>query len=149
MATIQTPMCSTCMERWPGMKISAHSSECQRCCRDKGVPKMYATANNINPGSLPQELCIWYLNLMIRASHVRLPAAHYLNTKVLPKAMGFRNVLSSLKYILMSPQILLGRGAGHDDYHGAPPPKEANKSFEISSLTRYYRRSTLEFFIVI
>ena len=56
MATIQTPMCSTCMERWPGMKVSARSSECQRCSRDKGAPKMYSGANNMDPGSVPLEL---------------------------------------------------------------------------------------------
>ena len=35
MATIESPMCSTCMEKFPGLKISARTSECLRCARDK------------------------------------------------------------------------------------------------------------------
>ena len=56
LVSIQTPTCSTCMESFPGMKMSSPSSECQRCCRDKVVPKLYSSANNMDPGPVPSEL---------------------------------------------------------------------------------------------
>ena len=29
---------------------------CVRCCRDKHIPKMYSSANNMDPGPLPPQL---------------------------------------------------------------------------------------------
>ena len=44
MSTIDTPTCSTCMEKFPGMKVNGQS-ECLRCARDKNVPKLYSLDN--------------------------------------------------------------------------------------------------------
>ena len=32
-ATIETPTCSTCMERFPGMRVNVIKSECLRCAK--------------------------------------------------------------------------------------------------------------------
>lgn len=55
MSTIQTPKCSTCMERFPGIQLNSRG-ECLRCTRDKHVPKLFSEANNMDPGSTPTEL---------------------------------------------------------------------------------------------
>ena len=56
MATIETPICTTCKECFPGMKVNAKKSECQRCARDKHVPKLFSADNNMHPGEVPPEL---------------------------------------------------------------------------------------------
>ena len=55
-ATICSPVCSTCLAGFPGMNLHHNSTECQRCSRDKHMPKLYSCANNMNPGSIPPEL---------------------------------------------------------------------------------------------
>ena len=45
MSTIDTATCSTCMEKFPGMKVNGQS-ECLRCACDKNVPKLYSLDNN-------------------------------------------------------------------------------------------------------
>ena len=55
MASIQTPTCITCKEKFPGMQVNSHS-ECLRCYRDKHVPKLFSHANNMHPGQIPMEL---------------------------------------------------------------------------------------------
>ena len=62
MSTIQSPACSTCLEQFPGMKLSSKSAECARCARDKLTPKLYSAANNMSPGkNVPEELQVSYL----------------------------------------------------------------------------------------
>ena len=55
MASIQTPTCITCKEKFPGMQVNSHS-ECLRCYRDKHVPKLFSHENNMHPGQIPMEL---------------------------------------------------------------------------------------------
>ena len=55
MSTIDTPTCSTCMEKFPGMKVNGQS-ECLHCARDKNVPKLYSLDNNVHPGHIPPQL---------------------------------------------------------------------------------------------
>lgn len=55
MATIETPTCITCMEKFPGMKVNSNS-QCQRCARDKHTLKLFSVENNMHPGSVPVEL---------------------------------------------------------------------------------------------
>ena len=55
MSTIDTPTCSTCMEKFPGMKVNGQS-ECLSCARDKNVPKLYSLDNNVHPGHIPPQL---------------------------------------------------------------------------------------------
>ena len=45
----------------PGLTVaivSPHCTECVRCRRDKHIPKVYSTANNMNPGPVPPELVV-------------------------------------------------------------------------------------------
>ena len=45
MLSIESLLCTTCLEKFPGTKMSVKSPECLRCCRDNKVPKLYS-ANN-------------------------------------------------------------------------------------------------------
>ena len=56
MAKLESPVCSTCMEKFPGMNTSIRSSECLRCARDKHVPKLFSANNNMHPGVVPPQL---------------------------------------------------------------------------------------------
>ena len=56
MATLDTPTCSTCSERFPGLHFHSTSHECLRCSCDKHIPKLYSSANNMNPGPIPPQL---------------------------------------------------------------------------------------------
>ena len=54
-AALSSPTCITCMESFPGMRVTS-KSECARCSRDKHTPKVFSEANNMNPGQVPPEL---------------------------------------------------------------------------------------------
>ena len=56
MATLDTPVCATCSERFPGLQLHSNSTECLRCSRDKHTPKVYSSANNMSPGPIPPQL---------------------------------------------------------------------------------------------
>ena len=60
MATIESPVCATCMEKFPGLKVNARTSECLRCARDKHVPKLFSADNNMHPGVVPSQLQVSY-----------------------------------------------------------------------------------------
>ena len=51
-ASTESPMCSTCLEKFPGTKMASKSSEGQRCYCDKKVPELFS-ADNMSPGSVP------------------------------------------------------------------------------------------------
>ncbi len=55
-STLEMPICSTCMEKFPGLKVNSESSVCLRCSRDKINPKLYSSENNMIPGPVPVEL---------------------------------------------------------------------------------------------
>ena len=64
LTSLQTPKCVTCHERFPSMNIrqaptTNNKTECVRCSRDKHIPKMYSTPNNMNPGAVPPELMVY------------------------------------------------------------------------------------------
>ena len=50
--------CTTCLECFPDLTMAASSTECRRCTQDKHIPKLYSTANNMNPGVVPRQLPI-------------------------------------------------------------------------------------------
>ena len=56
--TLQVSMCSTCSEKFPGMKVKSTGRmlECVRCSHDCHVPKLYSSSNNMHPGLVPLEL---------------------------------------------------------------------------------------------
>ena len=54
--------CSTCLECFPDLSMaSGGSTECTRCSHDKHIPKLYTTANNMNPGTVPPQLQVYPL----------------------------------------------------------------------------------------
>ena len=55
MATLDTPVCTTCSERFPGLQLYSNSAECLHCSRDKHIPKVYSSAN-MNPGPIPPQM---------------------------------------------------------------------------------------------
>ena len=60
MHTVQRWKCQPvqliCCKQFPGLKVNSHSGECLSCSRDKHVPKLYSSENNMNPGPVPQQL---------------------------------------------------------------------------------------------
>ena len=48
--------CTTCLECFSDLTMAAGSTECRRCTQDKHIPKLYSTANNMNPGVVPHQL---------------------------------------------------------------------------------------------
>ena len=63
-SALSSPTCITCMESFPGMKVT-FKSECARCSRDKHTPKVFSEANNMNPGQVPPELQVSKRTLLI------------------------------------------------------------------------------------
>ena len=55
-AALEMQKCTTCSEVFPGLQLRSHSTECMRCNRDKHVPKLYSSMNNMDPGPVPQQL---------------------------------------------------------------------------------------------
>ena len=49
--SLQFIRCSTCLERFPGLKKKSNHIECVRCHQDKHIP-----ANNMHPGVVPPQL---------------------------------------------------------------------------------------------
>ena len=47
-ASLNSSRCSTCSESSPGLQFRPPSTEYVRCCRDKHVPKMCSSANNMD-----------------------------------------------------------------------------------------------------
>ena len=59
MESLQFHGCSTCAECFPNMNVVTRSNgvqECRRCSNDKRIPKVYSSANNMNPGQVPLQL---------------------------------------------------------------------------------------------
>ena len=53
MTSLSSPKCSTCLESFPGIQLRSPTTECM-CSRDKHAPKVFSSANNIDPGALLQ-----------------------------------------------------------------------------------------------
>ena len=68
-ASIESPICCTCLEKFPGTKMASKPSECLRCYRDKKVPKLFSADNNMSPGSVPAELQVSYLGYVNSKMH--------------------------------------------------------------------------------
>ena len=47
-AALEMQKCTTCSEAFPGLQLRSHSTECMRCNRDKHVPKLYSSMNNMD-----------------------------------------------------------------------------------------------------
>ena len=58
--TLNSPKCSTCSESFPGIQLRSPSTI--RCYRDKHTPKLYSSANGMDPGPLPSQLQVSIIN---------------------------------------------------------------------------------------
>ena len=58
LTSLEFHKCTTCLERFPDLTMSASGTECRRCSGDKHVPKLYSAANNMNPGPVPCVLAL-------------------------------------------------------------------------------------------
>ena len=61
LAALQVSKCITCLENFPGLNVrtvlpDSSDTECVRCRRDKHIPKLYSSMNNMDPGPVPPEL---------------------------------------------------------------------------------------------
>ena len=51
--------CDTCLERFPNLSVMTQANginECIRCGNDKHIPKLFSSANNMDPGAVPPQL---------------------------------------------------------------------------------------------
>ena len=55
-SALTSPTCSTCLESFPGLQLRPSSTECVRCLKDLRTPKLFSSANNMDPGTLPSQL---------------------------------------------------------------------------------------------
>ena len=65
LVALESPRCTTCSEAFPGLQLHSQSTECLRCSRDKHTPKLYSSANNMNPGLVPPQLQVRHTSCMI------------------------------------------------------------------------------------
>ena len=79
-AALDAPTCFTCSERFPGLYFHSESNECLCCSRDNHIPKLYSSANNINPGPIPPQLQVSNTACTVKAS-----VFWYFTWKMLPQ----------------------------------------------------------------
>ena len=63
LASVQCQKCFTREEHFPNLNVntlSDQTTECRRCNQDKWIPKLYSSANNMNPGPVPPQLQVSY-----------------------------------------------------------------------------------------
>ena len=51
--------CDTCLERFPNLSVTTQANainKCIRCGNDKDIPKLFSSANNMDPGAVPPQL---------------------------------------------------------------------------------------------
>ena len=63
-ATLDLSTCTTCLESFPCLQLHLESAECLRCSWDNRIPKLYSSANNMDPGPIPSELQVGKLLLL-------------------------------------------------------------------------------------
>ena len=68
-AMVDLSTCTTCLESFPGLQLHLGSAECLRCCRDKHIPKLYSSSNNMDPGPIPSKLQV-DSNITVMSSYV-------------------------------------------------------------------------------
>ena len=65
-------LCNVCLEEFPSFITNSTTTEmCHRCNLDTQTPKIFSAENNMNPGPVPPELLVCYINL------------YYLNARLL------------------------------------------------------------------
>ena len=68
-ATLDLSTCTTCLESFPGLQLHLEPAECLCCSRDKRIPKLYSSANNMDPGPIPFQLQVGN-NIRVMSSYV-------------------------------------------------------------------------------
>ena len=56
LTNLEITYCTTCSEGFPGLTLQSDTTECLRCSRDRHEPKLFSSANNMDPGPLPIQL---------------------------------------------------------------------------------------------
>ena len=56
MAQLKFHECNTCKERFTGLRLRSDLSQCIQCSNDHHQTKLYSSANNMDPGPVPQVL---------------------------------------------------------------------------------------------
>ena len=109
LTSLQTPKCITCQERFPGMNVrqaptTNDETECVRCSRDKHIPKMYSTPNNMNPGAVPPELmvCVYFITTTDYKLHLHFSLIDTLLTTALQGLTQVEEMLISAVMPIMS-----------------------------------------------
>jgi len=64
LASLQQRKCVMCNERFPSICLN-DTNCCTRCHNDTHVPKLFSASNNMDPGSVPPELTVSGLNIII------------------------------------------------------------------------------------
>ena len=64
MSSLQFATCDLCHEAWPTMKVRVRNNlhVCDRCHRDKSIPKLFSSQNNAVPGPVPE--CLSQLSVV-------------------------------------------------------------------------------------
>ena len=91
LATLDTLTCPTCSERFPGLHFHSKSDECLCCSRDKHIPKLYSSANNMNPGPIPPQLHVSNTDMHLHTGAVIYENSMY--SELLEEAGVFSKVL--------------------------------------------------------
>ena len=55
-ASLSHSECTTCHECFCGLRLRRQSSECICCSKDQHIPKLFSSANNMDPGPIPPQL---------------------------------------------------------------------------------------------
>ena len=69
-SSIKCPTCTTCIKKFPGLNVGTHTTKCQRCSRDKHVPKLSSEANNMHPGAAPLQLQVITFIIAIQTLYI-------------------------------------------------------------------------------
>lgn len=64
MSALQNVLCQICLERFLSSSTTVPTI-CNRCRADSELPKLYSVDNNMDPGPLPPELCVSYINVYL------------------------------------------------------------------------------------
>lgn len=68
LSDLQNTLCNICKERFPTIRTN-ELGVCHRCLADSQVPKLFSVENNMDPGSVPAELCVSCIFVLIVNNH--------------------------------------------------------------------------------
>ena len=101
MSSLQFATCELCHEAWPTMKARVRNNlhVCNRCHRDKSIPKLFSSQNNAIPGPVPE--CLSQLSVVEEMLIAQI--APMMQTYVLPFGQyGYRGHVLNLPQDIQS-----------------------------------------------